>query len=325
MVLGIDVAKATIDVALLVDEQSKPRHKVFANSARGFEELAAWLEEQEATQLHACMESTGSYGIALAEFLISKGHSVSVVNPKRIKNYAKSRMSRNKTDKQDALLIARFCLKENPELWQPPVPEVQELQALVRRLETLKELKQQELNRLEAKPTPAVRASIEAMLVYLEEQIAAVAAAIASHIDQHPDLARQVELLKSIPGIGEATAFKLLAELDFSQFRSAREVVAFVGLSPSHNQSGSSQRGKGYLSKIGRSNLRKALYFPAINARRCNPVLRSFADNLISRGKPKMVVVCACMRKLLHLVFGVLKSGRPFDPQHPTHLPSVTS
>jgi len=322
MVLGIDVAKATFDAALLVDESSNPRHKVFANNARGFEELAAWLDKQGVRQLHACLESTGSYGMALAEFLTNRGYRVSIVNPKRIKNYAKSRLSRNKTDKQDALLIARFCLKEVPKPWQPPAAEVKELQALVRRLETLKELKQQEANRLEARPTAAVQASIKAMLAYLDEQIAAVEAAIANHIDEHPDLKRQVELLTSIPGIGNPTAFKLLAELDFSAFASARELVAFVGLSPSHHQSGSSQRGKGYLSKLGRSRLRKALYFPAITARRCNSVLRNFAETLLARGKPKMVVVCACMRKLLHLAFGVLKSGKPFDARHPTHLPS---
>lgn len=322
MVLGIDVAKITFDAALLVDERSKPRHKVFANSARGFEELEVWLHKHGVRQLHACMESTGCYGIALAEFLTGQGYTVSIVNPKRINSYAKSRMSRNKTDKQDALLIAHFCLKEAPEPWLPPAPEVRELQALVRRLETLKELKQQEANRLEAKPTAAVQASIEAMVAYLDEQIAAVEAAIASHIDKYPDLKRQVDLLSSIPGIGETTARKLLAELNFAAFHSAREVVAFVGLSPSHHQSGSSQRGKGHLSKVGRSGLRKALYFPAIAARSCNPVLRSFADNLIGRGKPKMVVVCACMRKLLHLAFGVLKSGKPFDAWHPTRLPS---
>lgn len=330
MVLGIDVSKASFDVALLVDEDTldsvKGRHRVFANSPKGFEELARWLRKQGVSVLHACMEATGSYGIALAEFLVQEGHTVSVVNPKRINPWRakdKSRMQRNKTDKQDALVIARFCLKETPEPWHPPAPEVKELQALVRRLETLKELRQQEENRLEGRPTEAVRDSTAAMLAYLNEQITAVEAAIESHIDQHPELKRQVELLKSIPGIGAVTARKLLAELTFTNFKDAREVAAFTGLAPSQYQSGSSVRGRGHLSKVGSKKLRKILYFPAINARRFNPVIKLFCDNLLARGKPKLVVVCAAMRKLLHLAFGVLKSGRPFDPEHSSHLLSV--
>ena len=151
MVLGIDVSKAKFDVVLLADEQSKGVHRVFPNTPRGFKELRNWLAKQGVKELHACLESTGSYGVALAESLVAEGHKVSVVNPRRIKHYAKSRLSRNKTDKQDAAVIARFCLKERPEPWLPLTLEVKQLQALVRRLEDLKDLKQQEENRLEAR------------------------------------------------------------------------------------------------------------------------------------------------------------------------------
>jgi transposase len=323
MVLGIDVSKASFDVLLLVDEQSKGLHKVFSNSPRGFKELKAWLARQGVKQLHACLESTGSYGVPLAEFLVAEGYTVSVVNPKRIKHYAKSRLSRNKTDKQDAFVIARFCLKEQPEPWVPMAPELKQLQALVRRLEDLKDLKQQEENRLEASLDGAVKDSVESMIAYLNEQITAVEAAIHNHIDQHPSLKRDVELLESIPGIGSLTAHKLLAEIRFANFSSARELASFVGLTPKQNQSGTSLRGGGRLSKIGSSNLRKALYFPAVNARRYNPVIKAFCQNLLDKGKPMMVVVCAAMRKLLHLAFGVLKSARPFDPENSSHLLSV--
>lgn len=316
MVLGIDVSKVSFDVVLLADEQRKGVHKIFPNTPRGFKELKAWLAKQGVKQLHACLESTGSYGVALAEFLVAEGYLVSVVNPRRIKHYAKSRLSRNKTDKQDAFVIARFCLKERPDPWVPLAPEVKQLQALVRRLEDLKDLKQQEENRLEASLEGAVRDSLESMIAYLDEQIAAVEAAIDDHIDQHPALKRDTELLESIPGIGKLTAHKLLAEINFANFSSARELASFVGLTPRHNQSGTSLRGRGRLSKVGSSNLRKALYFPAVNARRFNPVVQAFCKNLLDKGKPMMVVVCAAMRKLLHLAFGVIKSGKPFDLAH---------
>ena len=139
MVLGIDVSKASFDVVLLADEKSKGLHKIFPNTPKGFNVLKAWLAKQGALRLHACLESTGSYGVLLAEFLVAEGYTVSVVNPRRIKHYVKSRLSRNKTDKQDAFVIARFCLKERPEAWIPLMPEVKQLQALVRRLEDLKD------------------------------------------------------------------------------------------------------------------------------------------------------------------------------------------
>ena len=318
MVLGIDVSKANFDVVLLADEQSKGVHRVFPNTPRGFKELRDWLAKQGVKELHACLESTGNYGVALAESLVAEGYTVSVVNPRRIKHYAKSRLSRNKTDKQDAFIIARFCLKEQPDPWMPLAPEVKQLRALVRRLEDLKDLQQQEENRLEASLDGAVRDSLTSMIAYLNEQIAAVEAAIDSHIDQHPSLKRNAELLRSIPGVGSITAHKLLAEIDFANFAGARELAAFVGLTPRHNQSGTSLKGQGRLSKVGSSGLRKALYFPAVNARRFNPVIQAFCKNLLDKGKPMMVVVCAAMRKLLHLAFGVIKSGKPFDVAHLT-------
>lgn len=313
MVLGIDVSKASFDVVLLADEQNKGSHKIFANTANGFKQLTSWLRKQGIECLHACMESTGSYGVGLTEFLVAEGYTVSVVNPTRIKHYAQSRLSRNKTDKQDAFVIAQFCLKEKPEPWVLLEPEVKQLQALVRRLEDLKDLKQQEVNRLEASLDGVVRDSLTSMIAYLDQQITAVEAAISDHVDKHPQLKRNVELLTSIPGIGRTTAHKLLAEIAFSNFSSAREVAAFAGLTPRQNLSGTSVRGRGQLSKMGNSDLRKALYFPAINSRRFNPVIQAFCQNLIAKGKPMMVVICAAMRKLLHLAFGVIKSSRPFD------------
>ncbi len=141
MFLGIDIAKDTFDVALVKD-QNKPRHRQFANTAAGHRQLLSWLSDHQVATVHACLEATGTYGEALALFLFEAGHRVSLVNPARIHALAKSQLSRTKTDKADAQLIARFCQSQEPCPWTPPPAEVRQLQALVRRLAALEEMGQ---------------------------------------------------------------------------------------------------------------------------------------------------------------------------------------
>ena len=291
---------------------AKPRHKAFPNTPAGFQRLQEWLNAQT---VHACLEATGTYGDALARFLHQSGHTVSVVNPAQIKAFGGTQLSRTKTDKADAQLIARFCQMHQPPAWTPPPPEASELQALVRRLESLGEMRQMEQNRLDTAPAP-VRASIEAVLAVLDQQIAQTRQAIQDHINNSPTLKGQRDLLVSIPGIADTTAAALLAELlDVHQFTGARQVAAFAGLVPRLRQSGTSVRGHSSLSKVGSSRLRKSLYFPAVVALRFNPLIRALGERLRASGKCKMVVIGAAMRKLLQIAFGVLKSGKPFDPQ----------
>lgn len=315
-ILGIDIAKLKFNVCLM-STNDKLKHKVFANTAAGFQQLTAWLAKQGTSCLHACMEATGAYGEALAQHLHAAGHTVSVVNPAAIKAFAGSRLSRTKTDKVDAALIARFCVAQQPPRWTPPAAEVRQLQALVRRLESLLEMHTMESNRLEAIITvDAVKSSVEDHLDYLDHQIKQTEALIRAHINNYPTLKRQSELLDSIPGIGETTAATLLAEIaDITQYESARQVAAFAGLVPRERQSGSSVRGRTRLSKIGNARLRKALYWPAITALRCSPFFQAWAESLRERGKCKMSVIGAAMRKLIHLAYGVLKTGKPFDPK----------
>jgi len=228
-----------------------------------------------------------------------------------------SRLSRTKTDRVDAELIARFCLAHQPPPWIPPAPEIRELQALVRRLEALIEMRVAEENRLSSGLTVvAVRTSVEEMIAHLKDQISRTEKLIRRHIDKHPGLKQQRELLNSIPGIADTTAAVLLAEVpDIKLYRNARQVAAFAGLVPRERQSGSSVRGRVRLSKIGNARLRKALYFPAITALRCSAFFQAWAEGLRQRGKCKMSVIGAVMRKLIHIAYGVLKSGRPFDPE----------
>lgn len=161
-----------------------------------------------------------------------------------------------------------------------------------------------------------VRQSVEEHLSYLNKQIKRTEELIRNHINNHPGLKQQSQLLDSIPGIAETTAALLLSEItDIKQYRSARQVAAYAGLVPRERQSGSSVRGRTRLSKIGNARLRRALYFPAITALRCSSFFQAWAKGLQERGKSKMSVICAVMRKLIHLAYGVLKSEKPFDPQ----------
>jgi transposase len=313
--LGIDISKLKFNVCLISSTQ-KPRHKVFTNNQSGFELLSNWLEKQNAEDMHVCLEATGTYGEALAMFLLENGYKVSIVNPAAVRAFAADGLSRTKTDKVDADLIARFCLSQEPELWKPPAPQIRELQALVRRLESLIEMRVSEENRLSAGVSvEQVRHSLEEHIKYLVDEIKRTEEQIKRHINNHPDLKQQKELLDSIPGIGETTAALFLAEIvDIKQYNSARQVAAFAGLVPRERRSGTSVRGKVRLSKIGNPRLRKALYFPAMTALRCSDFFKAWSAGMRERGKCKMSIIGAAMRKLIHLAYGVLKTGKPFDP-----------
>ena len=282
MYLGIDIAKRKFDVALLINGKFKT--KVFVNEARGFRSLLAWLDKYAAEPVHACLEATGSYGEAVATVLSDSGHSVSIINPARAKAFAASLGVRQKTDAVDAKVLAQLVSSQPLQLWHAPAPELRALQALVRRLDALIQMQVQEQNRLEL-AQPGVRESIEQHLAYLGQQIEDIKAQIARHIDQHPGLKQQQQLLESIPGIGTNTSAW-----------------------------GTSVRGKPRICKQGSARLRKQLYFPALTAIRCNPLVRAMQQRLAAKGKHKMAIIAAAMRKLIHIAFGVIKSGKPFDP-----------
>lgn len=311
-ILGIDVAKTKLDVALRLPD-GRVRSKVIDNSLDGFEALLAFLQKHDVGELHGCLEATGIYWEAVAEFLTDRGFIVSVVNPAQIKAFGRSRLVRTKTDKVDAKLIAEFCTSQHPEPWQPPSAAVRELRALVARRNALDAMRTQEKNRLLVARGP-IREGIHAHLAYLEKAIAEIEASIRRRIDGDPDLKKQHALLDTIPGLGEKTIPVLLSYYGgVARFDRAKEAAAFAGLDPRQHESGSSVHGKPRLSKVGHALLRKALYMPAMVTITRTAWGRAFRDRLAAAGKPPMVIICAMMRKLICVVFGVLKSGKPFD------------
>jgi transposase len=310
--VGIDIAKRKFDLAWL--SGGKLKTKVFENTDKGHTELLAWLKKHHLTteNCHVAMEATSQYYEAVALALFDAGYTVSVVNPLQIKAFGESLMRRQKTDRADAELIARFCEVTKPQPWYAPPRKVRELQRLLARLEAVQAMHVQEQNRRHEAQDVALE-SVERVIATLEKEIKHLQDKIRDHIDRHPDLREQDELLQSIPGVGPAVSSYAIAWLRGERFDDARQAVAFVGLSPRHHQSGDSVHGKSCISKLGHGRLRKILYWPAMCAMRYNAAAAAFAQRMAATGKNKKVAIVAVMRKMVHWMIGVLKSGKPFD------------
>jgi transposase len=313
---GIDVSKDTLDACLLLPG-GRAKEATFGNDPKGRAALLAWADRHAGgAALLFCLEATGPYSEAPATFLADAGRHVSVVNPTRIKYAGLARGRGNKTDAADARLIAEYAQREAPLAWQPPTPEVRELQGLVRRIDDLTEMAAREKGRL-ASPalTASVRKSVERTVRLLEREATRLRAAADAVVAASPALRADRALLESIPGVGRQTATTVLAELPaVGRLPSAESAAAYCGLAPAEFASGTSVRKRTRLSKAGNPRLRKALFLPTQTAVRFNPLLKGFFDRLVAAGKPKMQAVGACMRKLIMLCYGVLKNRAPFDP-----------
>jgi transposase len=315
--LGIDVAKAKLDCALLVVDGPKRKYlsKTVPNTPEGYAALIDWLAKKGATAAPVCLEATGVYWENAALALTEAGHAVAVVNPALIAAHARSLGLRTKTDTVDARAIADFCREKRPPAWIPPPASHRALRALVLRRQALVGMQAQEKNRLETTRDPKARASVETHLAWLSDEVKRVEQAIANTIDDDPDLRGQRDLLDSIPGLGACSIATWLAFCaDPGRFHNARQVAAFAGINPQHRESGSSIRGKPRLSKVGHAFLRRALYMPAMVTLYRTEWGRRFRERLAAKGKPPKLIIGAMMRKLVYVAFGVLKSGKPFDP-----------
>jgi len=315
--VGIDVAKATLDACLLLPG-GKARAATFANDPAGHAALIAWADRHAAgLPAHFCLEATGPYSELPATALAEAGRLVSVANPARVKAHAAASGQGNKTDPADARAVAQFARDRRPPAWQPPSPEVRELQGLVRRRDDLREMAAREKGRLDSPAlTRAARKSVGRAVKFLGREADRVQAQADALIAASPALREGRDLLASIPGVGAQTASTVLAEMPpVDRLPSAQSAAAAAGLAPREFRSGASVRRRTRLSKAGNARLRKALYLPTLTAVRFNPLLRRFFERLVEAGKPKMAAVGACMRKLVMLCYGVLKNRAPFDPE----------
>jgi transposase len=316
-VLGIDVSKSTLDVCLIID--ALKTHHRFANNAEGIKRMLAMLPKQGASRARVVMEATGSYSLAPATAAFEAGCVVSVVNPRRVLDFARSCGRRNKTDRVDAELIARFAGAQPLDCWQPLPAEQSVLRDLMRRQADVEAQLRAEKRRLDvAAAVPALRQSLTRAARWLDAERKRLEKSIQEHLRRHPGLAEDVARLNAIAGFGEKTSRLLAAEIP-RHFRNARSTASWLGVVPRQFQSGSSVR---KASRIGHAapSLRSKLYFAAITAIRWDPRSMAFAQRLRTAGKSKMSIIFAVLHKLVRTAFALLKNHASYQPDHAVSL-----
>jgi transposase len=313
-VAGIDVSKERLDAAF-GDSDSGFESMSFANDASGIELLVGHLTAGEATLV--VLEATGGYEAAVAAELSTAGLAVAVVNPRQVRQFAQATGQLAKTDRIDARVIALFGERVRPEVRPLSSEAEEELQALVSRRRQLVEMLTAEQNRL-ARARRAVRKDLEAHVRFLRARIKDVERDLREAVEESPLWRANDALLRTVPGIGPTLSALLLAELPELGRLSPKQICALVGVAPFCRDSGT-LRGKRSIWG-GRASVRAALYMGALVAARCNPLIRSFYQRLLSRGKPKKVALTACMRKLLVMLNAMIRDQRRWDPQSVTAL-----
>ncbi|OZI27249.1 IS110 family transposase [Bordetella genomosp. 7] len=316
--LGIDVSKAKLNCALIGAEGDKRKTKVVPNTVAGIQALLGWCAKQGAQpeQLHVVLEPSGPYHEQAGTALHDAGARVSMINPAQARDFAGALAVRTKTDEIDSYVLARYGQALRPPLWQPAPLHARQLRALLARHEALAKDLQRELNRQEKaqfgqSPEP-VTGSIDQGVAFLTEQIKRLERAINDHIDRHPDLKEDRDLLTSIPAVGPQTGNALLSIMHNRRIESPQSLAAYLGLAPVQRQSGTSLNGRSRLSKTGPARVRATLYMAAVVAVRHNPHIQALYARLLAAGNSKMAALGAAMRKLVHLCFGVLKNRTPY-------------
>jgi transposase len=310
--LGIDIAQRTFAVALWFDHHRVVRAG-FANHSGGFRRLRTWLQRHGVGFLRVGLESTNTYGEALAQWLHDQGHTVYLLNPERVAHYARSLGQRNKTDPADAVTIAAFIALHEATPWQPPSPEQKTLRSLTRTRQQLLVCRLQLGNQLRT-AEPVARAHLEAVQQALRQQLACLEREIAQHLRAHRALGESVRRLMTLKGVGRITAATAIAELPpITPQSDPRALCAWAGLTPRRYSSGE-REWPARLSRKGNAYLRQALYMPALVAKRHNPVLRAFAQRLAANGKTTGAILGAVAHKMLRILVGLLKNQTDFDP-----------
>lgn len=321
--VACDVAKATLDAAWFDDTTTRwcERAKI-PNNRRGWQQLLHWLQRSGValSEWRLIVEATGVYHRPLADFAYAQGLTVIISNPGRAAENARSHNRLNKTDRLDARSLNDYGreLKTIHE-YVPDSPEISALRALLSRLRQLDKDRLREHNRLEKCPfiaeSRALAASIRRQVKTLEQEQRRIQREIDELLRQHSTLTTMRQQMHSIPGVSHKTSQWLLPLLYRQQFTSARQLAAFLGLTPVHKRSGTSLNKRGRLSGRGNAYLRSRLYMPAVSAITHNPELRRFYNTLRDRGKTPKQALTAVMRKLVHLCYGVVTNHQHYQPQ----------
>lgn len=304
MFVGIDVSKDQYDVAW---SATRPP-QTYAAHAKGRQELLELLQRQQPTLI--VLEATGGYERALVAELLAAHLPVAVVNPRQVRDFARATGKLAKTDRLDAMVLARFAQMVQPP--QRPLPDenMQQLQELLARRRQLVQMHTAESNRLRTATARRVQQSIQSLLDLIDHQLQELDDELQRVIEQTPAWMQKVTLLKSVPGIGDQTARMLLVNLPELGHCSRQEIAALVGVAPINRDSGQ-MRGR-RTTHGGRAIVRCSLYMATLVATRHNPVIRQSYQRLMANGKAKMVALVACMRKLLTMLNAMLRDQTPW-------------
>jgi transposase len=308
--VGIDVAKATLDIAILPTEE----HYIVANDEGGIYELLSKLAEQQVAGVLVVLEASGGFERPAVVALAASGVALFVLNPRQARDFAKATGKLAKTDRIDAFVLACFAQAIRPMPRAIPDEEAREFQEILARRRQIVRMMTAEKNRLGVSASKAVRGRIEAHVKWLEKELSRTDRDLDETIERSPTLKGDEALLRSVPGVGPVLCRTLLAELPELGSLSPRELSALVGVAPLNRDSGT-LRGRRTVWG-GRARVRKALYMGALIASRFNPSIKEFYERLVETGKPKKVALVACMRKLLTILNAVMRERTPWRCPH---------
>jgi len=305
-VVGIDIAKNHFDLHLLPEGKAAR----YANTSEGIPQCRQFLTQVRPERI--VLEATGGYELALTLDLQAAGLPVIVVNPRRVRDYARSQNLIAKTDQIDARVIAEFATSPRVQVRELPDPQARQRMAWIARKGQLVEMHVAERNRLEHAVDRIVTQSLRLILRAIEKQITALDQKIAKLIAADPQLQRKAEIIDSTPGFAAATAALLVTQLPELGRVNRQQIATLVGVAPMNRDSGQF-RGK-RMTGGGRVRVRSALYMPMLAVIRCNPVIRRFYQRLLDNGKAKMTALVAAMRKLLTILNTMIKNNQLWNP-----------
>ena len=291
--VGIDVGKTSLDVAIWKGAEGLK----FENDTKGISKLGKLLEKIQPNLV--VVEATGGYEKKVVCEMNFRNIPICIINPTRVRAFAKAEGILAKTDKIDAKMIARFAAKIQPEATKPRTASELHLAALITRRQQLTAMCSAEKNRLHV-VTGSIKERVQKLLDWLAEELKDIDNEIAQLIETNPGWKEKVECFSTVPGIGLLTAVTLLAYMPELGKVNRQEIAALAGLAPYNRDSGG-KRGKRRIFG-GRTATRRVLYMATLSGISCNPVIKSFYERLCKSGKPKKVAITACMRKLLTIV-----------------------
>lgn len=296
---GIDVSKTTLDVGIWGETSTMS----YSYDATGIDAVIANLQRYELICI--VVEATGDLEKELITALVSAVLPVAVVNPKRVRDFARAAGRLAKTDRLDALVLAQFGQVFRPTLYQPQSVTADQISAWVSRRKQLVEMLAAEKNRLKMTRDATVREQIEAHIRWLEGEIAALNDKINHLVTADPRWQATGAVLQSVPGVGPVVVATLLAELPELGHLNRQQIAALVGVAPLNRDSGQ-RRGKRHVTG-GRASVRRVLYMATLTATRCNPVIGQFYLRLLAAGKEKKVALTACMRKMIVILNAMVR------------------